>query len=173
METIWKTMYEAAKNAQNPRMISKYVEAGGVLLTGIPQFSTHVRREFLKDMQELSLYNDGDLSSLCGIRILGKGDRYSGQWNCQDRNYKQEAELSSIPSDDIQEDGEACLAEISLEGAQVVAWDSFTGKPMLVRYPMGKGWVYTFTLWAYSRHFAPPGSRSWQSQHCRIIMWMT
>ena len=30
MEAIWKTMYEAAKNAQNPRMISKYVEAGGV-----------------------------------------------------------------------------------------------------------------------------------------------
>ena len=143
----WNTCLE-----QDVEKLRAYVEAGGVLLTGIPQFSTHVRREFLKDMQELSLYNDGDLSSLCGIRVLGKGDRYSGQWNCQDREHKQEAELSAMPSDDIQEDGAACLAEISLEGAQIVAWDSFTGKPMLVRYPLGKGWVYTFTLWAYPGH---------------------
>ena len=30
MDTIWKTMYEAAKKVQNGRNISSYVEAGGV-----------------------------------------------------------------------------------------------------------------------------------------------
>ena len=30
MDTIWKTMYEAAKSVQNGREISSYVEAGGV-----------------------------------------------------------------------------------------------------------------------------------------------
>ncbi|MBE6920623.1 MAG: hypothetical protein E7468_03555 [Ruminococcaceae bacterium] len=147
MNLGWNTCLE-----QDVQKLRAYVEAGGVLLTGIPQFSTHVRRDFLEDMQELSLYNDGDLRSLCGIRVLGRGERYSGQWNCRDRERKQEAVLSAMPSDDVQEDGAACLAEVSLEGAQIVAWDSFTGKPMLVRYPLGKGWVYTFTLWAYPGH---------------------
>ncbi|MBQ4087735.1 MAG: cytidine deaminase [Clostridia bacterium] len=30
MDAIWKTLYEAAKSVQNPRNVSKYVEAGGV-----------------------------------------------------------------------------------------------------------------------------------------------
>lgn len=30
MEQIWKELYDAAKAVQNPRQISKYVEAGGV-----------------------------------------------------------------------------------------------------------------------------------------------
>ena len=57
-----------------------------------------------------------------------------------------------MPSDSAEEDGAARLAEVELCGAEVVAWDTFTGKPMLVRYPLGKGFVYTFTLWAYPGH---------------------
>ncbi len=147
MNLGWNTCLE-----QDMEKLRTYVEAGGILVTGIPQFSTHVSRDFLRDMEHLSLYKGGDLTSFCGIRVTGKGERYSGQWNCRDREYIQEPELSALPSDDCLEDGTGYLAEVSLEGAQIIAWDSFTGKPMLVRYSLGNGWVYTFTLWAYPGH---------------------
>ena len=44
------------------------------------------------------------------------------------------------------------LAAVELVDAQPVAWDSFTGEPLLVRKKLGAGWVYTFTLWAYPGH---------------------
>lgn len=132
--------------------LRQYVEAGGILLTGIPQFSTHIRREFLADMEDLALYQNGDLRELCGIRVTGKGSRYSGQWNSENRVTMPSPALSALPSDHFMEDGQGYLAEVELLGAEIVAWDSDTGKPMLVRCPCGKGWVYTFTLWAYPGH---------------------
>ena len=137
---------------QDVEKLKKFVNDGGVLLTGIPQFSSHTKRDFLMDMEDLALYNGGDLRSLCGIRVMGKGEKYCGQFNCENKTQLEMPVLSAMPSDHPLEDGDGYLAEVSLEGAQVVAWDSFSGKPMLVRYPLGKGWVYTFTLWAYPGH---------------------
>ena len=130
----------------------EYVKAGGVLLTGIPQFSTHTKRDFLADMKDLALWNDGDLTELCGIKVLGAGEKYSGQWNCAGRGDMVESELSAVPSFDVAEDGTPLLASIELTGAEVVAWDAWTGTPMLVRNKVGDGYVYTFTLWAYPGH---------------------
>ncbi len=138
-------------NPEDTAKLHAFAENGGVLLTGIPQFSTHIRRQFLKNMEDLSL--DGEaLEALCGIRVLGKGETYCGQWNCSGRRNMEEPELSAMPSDSPDEDGEALLARVELLDAEVVAWDTFTGAPMLVRKPLGKGWVYTFTLWAYPGH---------------------
>ena len=63
-----------------------------------------------------------------------------------------EPELISLPNDNIMEDGKAFLADIELTGAEIVAWDAASGKPMLVRNKVGKGYVYTFTVWAYAGH---------------------
>lgn len=128
------------------------MKSGGVLLTGIPQFSCHKKRDFLRDMEDLDLIRGGDLSELCGIRVLGRGEEYSGQFNVKDKEIYPEPELSGIPSDDITEDGKAYLARIELCGAEVVAWDAFTAEPMLVRNRVGDGYVYTLTLWAYPGH---------------------
>ena len=138
-------------NPEDTGKLKSFVERGGVLLTGIPQFSTHVKRDFLRDMEELSL-DDAALEALCGIRVEGKGETYCGQWNCADRAAMEEPELSAMPSDSPDEDGPGILAKIELLGAEVVARDSFTGAPMLVRNRLGRGWVYTFTLWAYPGH---------------------
>ena len=138
-------------NPEDTEKLRAFAEKGGVVLTGIPQFSTHVRREFLKDMEDFSLDTDA-LEALCGIRVLGKGEAYCGQWNCSGRAAMEEPELSAMPSDSPDEDGPGILARVALAGGEVVAWDSFTGEPMLVRKPLGKGWVYTFTLWAYPGH---------------------
>jgi hypothetical protein len=138
-------------NPEDTAKLHAFAENGGVLLTGIPQFSTHIRRQFLADMEDLSLDCEA-LEALCGIRVLGKGESYCGQWNCSGRRAMEEPELSAMPSDSPDEDGEALLARVELLDAEVVAWDTFTGAPMLVRKPLGKGWVYTFTLWAYPGH---------------------
>lgn len=143
----WNTMIE-----EDYEKIKGYVKNGGTLLTGILQFSTHEKRDFLKNMDDLALWNNGDLSELCGIVVESKGDRYSGQWNCRNRQMLEEPELSAMPSDDTDEDGTADLAEVKLCGAEIVAWDAATGKPMLVKKKFGKGTVYTFTLWAYPGH---------------------
>ena len=151
----YKLLLNLGWNTAIPEDISKlkaYVENGGTLLTGITQFSTHIKREFLKDMKDLSLFNDGDLSDICGIKVNGAGERYSGVWNTLQRELMQEPDLSALPSDDAEEDGTALLADIELCGAEVVAWDAFTGKPMLVKHKIGKGYVCTFTLWAYPGH---------------------
>ena len=139
-------------NPEDETKLKAFVNNGGTLLTGIPQFSTHIRRDFLADMEELALENGGDLSEICGFKVLGKGEEYSGQWNCADRQNMPSPVLSELPSDSVTEDGRAYLAEIELTDGEIVAWDAFSAKPMLVRKKLGKGYVYTLTLWAYPGH---------------------
>lgn len=143
----WNTM-----TGEDWAKLVSYAEQGGTLLIGIPECSTHVRREFLRDMDDLALFRGGDLSGLCGIRVRGKGALYGGQWNCAGREQMPQPELSALPSDSADEDGVPFLADVELCGAETVAWDAESGMPMLVRYRLGKGSVYTFTLWAYPGH---------------------
>ncbi len=139
-------------NAEDQEKLLSFVRGGGVLLTGVPQFSRHKKRDFLKDFNDLDLIDGGDLSELCGIRVLGRGVEYSGQFNAKDKEKFPDPELSELPSDDVTEDGRAYLAKVELTGAEIVAWDAFNGEPMLVRHRVGKGFVYTLTLWAYPGH---------------------
>ena len=132
--------------------LKSFVENGGTLLTGLLQFSKHLDRKFLKDMKDLNLYNDGDLSDFLGLKVLGRGEVYSGQWNSADKENIKTPILSGMPSVDENEDGEARLANIELTNAEVVAWDSANGAPLIVRNKLGKGYVYTMTVWAYPGH---------------------
>jgi len=143
----WNTMID-----EDYAKLKSFVEAGGILLTGLPQFSTHLRREFLRDMRDLALWRDGDLSELCGIRVRGAGKRYSGIWNAAERERYPEPELSSRPNSSPDEDGECLLAEVELVDAETVAWDADSGAPVVVRKRCGKGFVYTFTAWCYPGH---------------------
>lgn len=62
----------------------------------------------------------------------------------------------TVPSRDaehsVTEDGPCRLAEVELAGAEVAAWDAATGKPLMIRYQLGKGTVYLMTVWAYPGH---------------------
>ena len=147
MNLGWNTFIE-----QDYQKLKDYVANGGTLLTGLPQFSKHIKRDFLKDMADLDLYNGGDLTEFCGIKVLGAGQEYSGKWNCEGREQMIESDLSAIPSDSCDEDGKALLAQVTLSGAQVVAYDEVSKKPLLVKNKFGKGYVYTFTIWAYPGH---------------------
>ncbi len=143
----WNTMID-----EDYEKLLNYVKGGGVLLTGIPQFSKNIKREFLNDLNELNLYRDGDLTEMCGIRVLSKGKTYCGEYITDDNLVMEKADLSSLPSDGPEEDGEAILANIILDGAEVVCRDKANGEAVLVRHKVGKGYVYTFTLWGYPGH---------------------
>ncbi len=143
----WNTMIE-----EDYAKLLDYVRGGGMLFLSLPQFSTHVGREFLAEMKELALYREGELSELCGFRVLGRGAAYSGQWSARERERMAEPTLSAIPSDSPDEDGEAYLAEIEPAGCEVMAWDSASGAPLLVRHRVGEGFVYTMTVFAYPGH---------------------
>ena len=129
-----------------------YASGGGALFTGVPQFSAHVKRDFLRDWRDLALWNGGDLGELCGVKVRGPGMEYSGQWNAAGRERFPEPELSAMPSDSPDEDGPCRLADIDLAGAEVVAWDASTNKPLVTRRRIGRGCVYLLTAWAYPGH---------------------
>ncbi len=143
----WNTMI-----GEDYAKLKDFVENGGVLFTGLPQFSTHTKRDFLRDWRDLALWNDGDLRELCGVNVLGPGMEYSGQWNAAGREHFPDMALSAMPSDSVDEDGPCRLAEIELHGAEVVAWDAVTAKPLIVRRKLGLGTVYLLTAWAYPGH---------------------
>lgn len=143
----WNTMI-----AEDYDKLREFVRDGGTLLIGLPQFSTHLKRDFLRDMKDLALYNDGDLSEFCGVKVHGAGELFSGDWNGIDRENYPEVSLSAIPSKSVTEDGECRLADIELAGAEPVLWDSATGKPLVVKHRYGQGEVYLLTAYAYFGH---------------------
>lgn len=143
----WNTMIE-----EDYRKLYDFVSGGGTLFTGLPQFSTHVRRDFLRDWNDLALWNGGDLSELCGVRISGPGALFCGQWNCAEREAFPDVELAAMPSESVAEDGPCRLAHTELAGAEIVAWDAATGEPLVVRHRVGRGTVYLLTAWAYPGH---------------------
>ena len=145
----WNTMI-----AEDYDKLSRFVENGGTLLIGLPQFSRHVRRDFLEDMMDLDLWNGGDLSGFCGFKVLGPGKCWSGQWNCPGREKAFIPDLSGIPSKDPGEDGPCRLARLELTGAEPVIWDAMTGETLVCRFRKGKGTVYAVTAYAYPGHEA-------------------
>ena len=144
----WNTM----KKEDHAKLL-KCVKKGATLLTGIPQFSTHLKRDFLTDMNDLALFRDGDLTELCGFKVIGKNGVFSRQWNAKDREAFQEPELIGMPSHSPEEDGPAWRANIELAPtAEVVAWDALDTAPLVIRNKVGKGYVYTLAFWAYPGH---------------------
>ena len=143
----WNTMI-----AEDYDKLREFVRDGGTLLIGLPQFSTHLKRDFLRDMKDLALYNGGDLSEFCGVKVNGAGELFSGDWNGVDRENYPEVTLSAIPSKSVTEDGECRLADIELAGAVPVLWDSVTKQPLVVKHNYGNGEVYLLTAYAYFGH---------------------
>lgn len=145
LNLCWHTATE-----EDTQKLTDYVRQGGTILSGLPQFSTHTHREFLQTMDDLALINGGDLSATCGFKVLGKGEKFSGQWASSFE--LPSPTLSALPNESPQEDGDLHLAEIELCGGEVLAWDAATKKPLLIRNQCGKGYFYTFTFWAYPGH---------------------
>ena len=147
----WNTMIQ-----EDYDKMLHFVEEGGTLLIGLPQFSRHTRRDFLAEMLDLDLWTDGDLTELCGLSVSGPGTLYSGTWNCADLEEMKGVipRLSAIPSHHPEEDGPCRTAKLKLAGAEPYIWDAATGQPLVTRFRKGRGQVYLITAFAYPGHEA-------------------
>ncbi len=149
LHLAWNTMIPA-----DYRNLIKYVESGGTLFLSVPHLSRHEKRDFLESMGDLKLFAGGDVSDLCGVKITGRGKRYSGHWQAIGPDFRNARcpELSRAPSWNSDEDGPCHLAEIELQKAKAVIIDPATKKPLVVKHRLGKGCVYLMTTWAYPGH---------------------
>jgi hypothetical protein len=145
----WNTMI-----ADDYSKLSKFVSNGGILLVGIPQFSAHVKRDFLLTMEDLNLFCSGDISDLTGVSAVSRGLRFSGKWRNTDDEFApmDSLSISRYPSSSPDEDGPCYVADIELRGAEVVIEDAETCAPLLTRFRKGRGAVYLLTTWAYPGH---------------------
>ena len=137
-------------NAEDMAKITDFVRGGGVYFAGIPQYSQHLGREFLRDMSDLNLLNNGDLSDFCGIKICGKSqDEYSGNYQGFSGDESSSRTFNFSPD----EDGKCYLAKLELaDDTEVVVRDSANNRPLIVKHQYGKGIVYTLCAWAYPGH---------------------
>ena len=151
--------WNTADDAQYGRLKS-YVEGGGTLFLSLPHLTRNEEREFLwNGLEPLNLIRDGDYTDLFGVRVAGRGPAVGNvvaEGGTRDNplvGYAQSASFFRLPPVPPLHDP-ACLAEVTLAGAEVLARDAQTGKPVLVRRRLGKGEAYLLCTWAY------PGS-SW------------
>lgn len=135
-------------NSADMKKICEYVEQGGIYVAGLTEYSQHLGREFLQNMEDLNLWNDGDLSEFCGIRVLGKSLKYSGAYSGVSGDESSSRTYNFSPD----EDGDCYLADIELNSAEVIVKDVETDLPLIVKNRYGKGYVYTICAWAYPGH---------------------
>ena len=146
--------WNTADDAQYGRLKS-YVEGGGKLFLSVPHLTRNEEREFLwNGLEPLNLIRDGDFADLFGVRVAGRGPavgNVAAETATRDNplaGYAQSASFFRLPPVPPLHDP-ACLAEVTLAGAEVLARDAQTGKPVLVRRRLGEGEAYLLCTWAY------------------------
>ena len=140
----WNTMDE--KIHAN---LKQYVENGGTLFMSAPQLTTHEARDFLSnDLEPLNLLRDGDVRDLFGVRITGRaeiirsieaveGIEQSPITGVRIPFHRAQVHAVVRPDHDP-----VYLEDIELCGAEVIAREGETGKPILIRHRQGRGSAY-------------------------------
>ncbi len=156
----WNTMRDNAKGINDNfindyQRLKNYVENGGVIILSVPQLSKRTDREFLSDIKNADLYNGGDVADLFGARIGSACEQISKAVAVGDfpvKDYNTDETLIRLPSKHEDEDGDCCLANLELCGAEVVLKDQASGKPLLIRHKVGLGYAYLLCTYAYPGH---------------------
>ena len=151
----WHTM-----TAGDCEKLREFVMDGGALFLSVPQLTTRSDREMLKDMasSDLALFDSEELHGLLGARVTRRADvLFSGAVSpgAKDFDFHPcKIEDCRRPNHSPEEDGPCYLAEMELQGAQVVLTDAASGKPVLLRHRCGAGTVYLLCAWAFPGHEA-------------------
>jgi hypothetical protein len=137
----WNTMTPGHYQA-----LVDYVKQGGILFLSLPHLSIRTRTD-----RPQTFVNDGDLSALCGVKVVGQGEAI------------EEVLLTTDSSDgrvDLPQGTlylEPCtLGKLTLAGAQALAVSrdkAKPGLPVLLEHRVGKGTVFLLNTWEY------PGER--------------
>lgn len=125
-------------------LLLQYVQQGGTLFISIPHLCTRIDRNFTSYRTQ-DLVNGGDISELCGVKVIGKGRRF--YWGtAPDRK-------GTLGFEFPRRFGifTTCLGEIEIidPEAEILAVDDEEMYPLLIRRRCGKGTVYFLNSWAY------------------------
>lgn len=140
------------------RELCRYVNNGGILFVSIPHFSTNITRNYSSFGVE-ELVHGGDFSELCGLKVLGRGERF--YWaTAPDEDgelgfkFPRRFGILSVRMGEI---------EITDPAIEVLAADDEEFQPVLLRRRLGKGQVYFLNTWAYpgatDQDFGPGAER--------------
>lgn len=139
-----------SSNQEDLAKIQKFVSGGGTYFAGLPEYSRHTERDFLLEMKELNLENNGDLQDFCGLKVLGRSEiSFSGR-TIPELPAPETSRRYSFSAD---EDGECYYANIELTpDTEIVLKDEANGRPLVIRHRYGQGMVYTLCVYAYPGH---------------------
>ena len=146
----WNTMDE-----EQYVRLRTYVENGGKLFMSVPHATMNESRKFLIDnLESLNLVRDGDFSDLFGVRVAGRGGklgRIRGERDVDDNPVGTVFQWPTINEQPPEGpfDPRPDLAEVELRGAEVLARDADSGKPILVRKRLGAGEAYLLCTHEY------------------------
>jgi hypothetical protein len=147
----WHTMERETGDYEKLR---DFAVRGGVLFLSLPHLTVRTDREMLIEMKDLRLYNNGGVEDLCGVSIKGVSET-EFTYPCPVNEWKDlsisDYEGLRLPNQDENEDGPCRLADLELKGAVPLINDA-SGRPLLVRYKLGGGFVYTLCTYAYPGH---------------------
>lgn len=149
----YKTIAFLGWNTMTPEqygVLAEYVEGGGRLFISIPHLSTDVTRSYASYTKE-DLINSGDFSSLCSIKVKGRGPRFywvapKGRENdlfLTDGSVRMFGAFRGQLGD----------IEILSPDAKVLYFDHESTAPVLVKIPKGKGEVWFLNSWFYPGTF--------------------
>lgn len=148
----WNTADEAQYDS-----LKQYVYNGGTLIMCLPQWTKNEDRSFLtQGLEPLNLVNNGDLTALFGVRILGKGGKFENveiASGIEDNPLRE----ACVTEDEFfvwtcpmrPQSDHVYMANVQVQDAQVLGWEKATKQPFLVRRKLGKGTAYLFTAWDY------------------------
>jgi hypothetical protein len=134
----WNTM-----TPEHYEKLKAYVRGGGRLVMSVPHLSTQLRRDRVPE-----IINDGDISDLFGVRVLGKGSDIDEVQLFEGSAHK----AYELPVGALYLE-EATLAKLELRGARVLARPRRSEDPVLVEHRLGKGVAWLLATWDY------PGQR--------------
>jgi hypothetical protein len=147
----WNTMTEPLY-----ARLEEYVRQGGTLMVSLPHFCTDTRQQL-----EWKFLHDGDLHSLCGLRVRDLGGRIESVRFTGDYLAPAAArEVCLSPKNPLffedydeqypvfNQDITYFAGDIERHGAEVLA-ESQRGEPVILRHAIGRGQVILFNTWSH------------------------
>ncbi len=121
-----------------------YVRNGGILFIGLAHFFTDDTRKFGGE-----LFNGGDLTELCALRVKGRGKRI--YWGIPVRG-SQELGIKFPHRFGVLY---TCIGDIEMSdpNAEVLLVEDETAQPLLIRRKIGQGEVWFLNSWHYPGSF--------------------
>ncbi len=123
-----------------------YVTAGGTLCIAIPHLSTNMTRNYRTYTVD-ELVNKGDFSALCGLKVLGQGDRF--YWATGNDLTPNAMGLAVPRRYGIMGTALGNIEMTDPSRIEVLAADDERFRPLILRCMSGKGQVFFINSWSY------------------------